>query len=100
MANAKITVIFDSARLAAIRQFSEKGAPDIEAVLTEQLNKTYAKTVPTPVRQYIEQALPVSKASPVPKAAPIPKASPLSKAAPITAENSVPKPKLKPETGA
>jgi hypothetical protein len=61
MPSAKIILSYDSEKLAALRQFSEKGAPDIETVLTGQIEKIYTKTVPPPVRQYIE-----ARAKPLP----------------------------------
>ena len=66
MAKIRVTVTFDSEKLAAIRQFIGKDAQNVEAVLLEQLEKLYTKTVPAPVRQYID-----GKAKPVP--APKPK---------------------------
>ena len=54
MANTRITVTFDSEKLAAIKQFTENGAQDIDTVLREQLEKIYIKAVPAPVRQYID----------------------------------------------
>ena len=65
MANTRITVAFDSEKLAAIKQFSENGAQDIDAVLREQLEKIYTKTVPAPVRQYIDgKSKPAAAAKP------------------------------------
>jgi hypothetical protein len=54
MPTVKIILTYDSEKLTAIRQFSEKGTQPIESVLTEQIEKIYTKTVPLPVRQYIE----------------------------------------------
>lgn len=54
MANTKISITFDSEKLSALRQFSEKDAPPVDVFLQEQLEKLYVKTVPAPVRQYIE----------------------------------------------
>jgi len=62
MANTKITITFDTEKLSALRQFSEKDAPPVDAFLQEQLEKLYVKIVPAPVRQYIE-----GKATPVPE---------------------------------
>jgi len=64
MADTRITVTFDGEKLAAIRQFIGKDAQNIEAALQEQLEKLYAKTVPAPVRQYIDGK---TKPMPTPK---------------------------------
>ena len=54
MPNARISVTFDSEKLSAIKQFIGEDAGDIESALQEQLEKLYTKTVPAPVRQYID----------------------------------------------
>lgn len=54
MPNARISVTFDSEKLSAIRQFISEDTGDIETALREQLEKLYTKTVPAPVRQYID----------------------------------------------
>ena len=65
MANTRITVTFDSEKLTAIKQFAENGAQDIDTVLREQLEKIYTKTVPAPVRQYIDgKAKPIAAVKP------------------------------------
>ena len=65
MASAKIIITFDSEKLAAIKQFINKDVLSIEDALREQLEKLYTKTVPAPVRQYIDgKAKPASVPKP------------------------------------
>ncbi|MDR3278363.1 MAG: DUF6103 family protein [Oscillospiraceae bacterium] len=54
MPTVKISVAFDAEKLAAMRQFTEPGAPSIDELLRERLEKHYAKTVPAAVREYID----------------------------------------------
>jgi len=54
MAKTKIILLYDSERLAAIRQFSENENTSMEEILQEQIERIYVKVVPNPVRQYIE----------------------------------------------
>ena len=54
MAKTRIAITFDSEKLAAIRQFIGKDEHNVEAALRAQLEKLYVKTVPAPVRQYID----------------------------------------------
>ena len=67
MANTKITITFDSEKIAAIKQFAPEDMQSINQQLTEHLEKVYSKVVPSPVRQYIdgkEKNAPKIKSSP------------------------------------
>ena len=54
MPSARVIVTFDSEKLSAIQQFIVKGSPSVEDQLRDQLEKIYLKSVPAPVRQYID----------------------------------------------
>ena len=59
----RIIINFDSEKLSAIQQFSEKDAQSVETQILEHIEKIYQKIVPAPVRQYIENK-PKSKPNP------------------------------------
>ena len=54
MPSTRVIVTFDSEKLSAIQQFTNKGAQSVENQLQEQLEKIYLKSVHAPVRQYID----------------------------------------------
>lgn len=67
MPNTKMIVNFDSEKLSAIEQFSPKDAESIGRELEATLDKIYKKSVPAPVREYIENKGKNSRMNPKPK---------------------------------
>lgn len=60
MPKTKITIAVDSEKIHAISQFATENSPTVEDELTTAVDKLYQKTVPTAVRQYIDN-MPTAK---------------------------------------
>lgn len=54
MKKATVQISFDASKLAAIRQYMGKRDSQLEPELADAIQKIYEKTVPAPVREYIE----------------------------------------------
>lgn len=54
MPNAKISVNYDTEKLAAIRQYSPEEAKRIPLELAAAIDRVFVRSVPISVRKYIE----------------------------------------------
>jgi len=57
MKTTNLTIAYDAEKLAALRQYAAKKNVSVESELAATIEKLYEKTVPTPVREYIENKL-------------------------------------------
>ena len=77
MKKANITVAFDEEKLGALELSLRKEGSSVQARLEQTLGQLYERTVPTPVREYLD-----SRAAPAPRprrpAKPAPKERPAS----------------------
>lgn len=54
MKQGTVTIKFDEEKLNAVKQYMEKKDADIDAELSDVINKLYEKYVPQAVREYID----------------------------------------------
>lgn len=58
MRQMTIGVLYDTAKIDALRQFSPPDKPDVEAEILALVDRLFEKRVPLPVRQFIENRAP------------------------------------------
>ena len=52
MANAKLSIPYNSEKLEALQQFIKK--EELEQLLLTQIDKIYVKKVPAPIQKYLQ----------------------------------------------